>query len=580
MGCFMEFEFNYGISELKKRTSKDYLKTINLLSTNNQEYLSLSANDQKILSLLDRAGKVFDVVYLEQDNKYNLEFLNFLNSEIKKGNQKAKLTKVLFDAQKGMFSPDYEGNEIKLVKGIEQPIGLNFYPDDLEVSVFHKIIEKMLDEKKFAEVKNILSQRTMVRWQGEYLIGIDYVDYFKKEFSIVADYLLQASKLCDKSEKKFSKFLKLQAKALLFPNPKLDAKADVVWAKLVDSKFEFTITRESYDDKLTATIFENENLLSRLKKYNIIPLSKDCLGARVGIVNKSGTQLLFDLKDLNKISQEYMPFKEKYTTLKMSNISAKQTAVDVDLVNLYGNAGEFRAGIVLAQNLPNDDKLSLKLGGGRRNVYHRQIRLSGNNSLVKKLLSKDIAKYYSKEATHLATICHENTHSLGPQSYTLGKYSSIMEEFKADMGIYAFLKEFEKNGVFSEEQTKQIIVSELIDSFLKSKPNLSQAHRVRTVMILNRFLKEKAIVFDSKQKINIDFDKVIELSKTMLSEVVGLQLSASIIEAEKYINKYFKWTKEMQSVAQIKKTHSKYLNGKLTASLSKHLNEKFKIKNV
>ena len=37
------------------------------------------------------------------------------------------------------------------------------------------------------------------------------------------------------------------------------------------------------------------------------------------------------------------------------------------------------------RNLPNDDKLSLTIGGGRRNVYHRQIRLITSEDSRKKL---------------------------------------------------------------------------------------------------------------------------------------------------------------------------------------------------
>ena len=62
-------------------------------------------------------------------------------------------------------------------------------------------------------------------------------------------------------------------------------------------------------------------------------------------------------------------------------------------------------------------------------------------------------KFYKPEADHWAVICHENTHSLGPKNHTLGKYSSIIEEFKADMGMYAFLDEFIESGYFSEQHS-------------------------------------------------------------------------------------------------------------------------------
>lgn len=42
----------------------------------------------------------------------------------------------------------------------------------------------------------------------------------------------------------------------------------------------------------------------------------------------------------------------------------KQTMVDVDLADLEGDYAQCRGGITTAQNLPNNDKLSVKTGGG------------------------------------------------------------------------------------------------------------------------------------------------------------------------------------------------------------------------
>ena len=85
--------------------------------------------------------------------------------------------------------------------------------------------------------------------------------------------------------------------------------------------------------------------------------------------------------------------------------------VDVDLVILAGDVGAYRAGITLAENLPNDDKPSLKIGGGRRNVYHRQIRFTNLTEVQKMLdavLDPEQHKYYDPEADHWFTIGHEN----------------------------------------------------------------------------------------------------------------------------------------------------------------------------
>ena len=163
---------------------------------------------------------------------------------------------------------------------------------------------------------------------------------------------------------------------------------------------------------------------------------------------------------------------------------------------LFGDVGAYRSGITLAENLPNDDKLSLKIGGGRRNVYHRQIRFVSNQTAVQErldeILDKEQHQYYENEANHWFVIGHENGHSLGPDitNSKLGDYRSIIEENKADIISISFVDLLTNLTYYTEEQRKQILVTVLVDNFLKVKPEMSQAHRVRTVM-QNYYLQDK-----------------------------------------------------------------------------------------
>ena len=334
----------------------------------------------------------------------------------------------------------------------------------------------MLKEKKIEEVKNILNQRSIVVRDGEYLKSIDYVDYFKEDFAKMADLFEKASKVSTNAD--FNEYLILQAKALRKADPMLDAEADKKWATLQDTPLELTLTRENYEDELTLTFTENEELKNLLKENGINPVPKDCLGLRVGIINKKGTEDLISIKKYLPLLAKNMPYNTEYEQ-KISEDKekeTKQTMVDVDLVMLAGDCGTYRAGITLAENLPNDDKLSLTIGGGKRNVYHRQIRFISDPDKLQKyldeILDKEQHKDYNNEADHWFTIGHENTHSLGPNrpNDKLGKYSHIIEENKADMGGLAFLDLLTGEGYYTPEQKKQIIVTAVVDTFLKVKP--------------------------------------------------------------------------------------------------------------
>lgn len=570
-----EFEFNLSVEELEKRTHKDYLVTKKMLTPDAKEYLELADGDKEALKHLVKAAYILEKINMQIDCHENLEFKAFLESEIKKGNKQAKLTKILFDAQKGINAIDNMSTIINLAKGIETKAGKGVYPNDLSKEEFHSILSRMLDSGAVEAVKKILTQRSVVERDGVNLIGIDYVDKWAQDFALMADELEKASDVSTNAD--FNEYLKLQAAALRKADPMLDAYADKKWATLQDTPLEFTITRENYEDEMTGTIVENAELSEKLKAHGISPIPKDFLGGRVGIVNKKGTEALMAIKQYLPTLAQNMPYNNEYTQNISTSGNAKQTMVDVDLVAVTGDVGEFRGGITLAENLPNDDKLSLTIGGGRRNVYHRQIRfISDLKKLQERLdaiLDKDQHQFYLDEADHWFTIGHENAHSLGPRegSEKLGKYRNIIEENKADMGSLAFVDLLTELGMYTEEQRKQIIVTTIADNFLKSKPTLSQAHRVRTVMQNKYFAERGAYDLTADGKIHVNIDKVVPIAKEMLAEIVRIQIDGDFAKAEKYVMDNFVWTENMEVIAQKLQKINKTLNGQVESKLAEKL---------
>lgn len=570
-----EYELNLSLEELEKRTHKDYLVTKTMLKEDSEEYTSLADGDKQALKHLVKAACILEKINKQIDNVHNLPFEEYLNKEIANGNKRAELTKILYDAQKGVCALDRESNIIELAKNVHATLGKGAYPEDLRKEEFQQIVLKMLKSGKIEEVRTMLNQRSVVERSGEELVAIDYIDKFKEDFAKMADELEQASKVSTNAD--FNEYLELQAKALRTADPMLDAYADKKWATLQDTPLEFTITRENYSDELTESVIENEELKTLLEQHNITPIGKDFLGGRVGIINKKGTESLLKVKKFLPLMADNMPFKDEYVQNISPDKESKQTMVDVDLVTVSGDVGEFRAGITLAENLPNDDKLSLTIGGGRRNVYHRQIRLITSEDSRKKLqerldeiLNKEQHKYYNDEADHWFTIGHENAHSLGPNSGTeaLGKYKSIIEENKADITSLAMLDVLEQNGMYSKEEKEQIIVTYAADNMLKSRPTLSQAHRVRSVMQNYYFLKEGAIEISADGVLTVNIEKMIPTAQKMLKEIIRIQIDGDFNKGEKYVLENFQWTPEMELVAEKIKKVSKSLNGKVEEPLA------------
>ena len=574
-----DYKLNLSMEELQKRTHKDYLTTKKMLAPDAPEYLNLADGDKQALKHLVKAAVVLDKINMQLDNPHNLPFKEYLEKEIAKGNEQAKLTKILFDAQKGVCALDRESNMIELAKGVSERAGKGIYPQDLEKDEFHAILIKMLKEGKVDEVAKILNQRSVVERNGDELVATDYIDKFKDDFAYMADELEKASEVS--TNKDFNEFLKLQAAALRKADPMLDAYADKKWATLQDTPLEFTITRENYSDEMTETVVENPELKALLDEHGIVPVAKDFLGGRVGIINKKGTDAILGVKNYLPLMAKNMPFNDKYEQNISPDKESKQTMVDADLVAVTGDVGEFRAGITLAENLPNDDKWSItKLDGGRRNVYHRQIRLITSEDAKEKMqkrlnatLNPELHKFYNDEADHWFTVGHENGHSLGPKSGTegLGKYKSIIEENKADMISLAMVDVLTEAGMYTPEQRNQIIVTYAVDNMMMSKPTMSQAHRVRSVMQNYYFIKEGAIKISPEGVLDVDIEKMVPTAKKMLEEIIQVQLSGDFTTGEKYVLDNFVWTPEMDKMAENIKSVSKTLNGRVESPLADEL---------
>lgn len=548
------FEINLDEDKLDKMINEQMMP-VNMVDADFEGYKNLSEGDKKALNHLIKAAKIINDVALEQDHPLNRKLKKALEEDAKT-NQHAKKALKIFNSLNGVCGLNgLDAEPIEIFKGVHGYKGRNFYPTDLSVSEFHDILFKMLKAGKDGEVAKIVSNRTMVRRNGEELKAIDYTEYFAKEFSEVANELEVAAFYS--TDKNFNEFLSWQAQALIQNNEEMDMLADKHWADLQNTPLEFTVSRENYDDEMTPTIFENDELKSLLEEKNIAVNPKDMIGARVGIINHKGTELILTFKKLMANLAKLMPYNDKYEQKVNSGDDVKQTMVDVDLVTLQGDYAQCRGSITTAQNLPNDDKLAVKTGGGRRNVYHRQVRMSGDKERTKRLLDtlleKEFHQYYDEEAEHIFVIGHENGHSLGPDSSyknALGVYHHIIEENKADVVSIAMMPEYVKAGVIDDIMLKKIYVTWIMRMLLKAKPQQIQPHRVGDLIHFNWLVQHGVIIITPENKITLDLTKMKSAMSKILDKTIEIQLSKSAAKAKEFIDTNSEWSTLHDYIAQ------------------------------
>ena len=117
---------------------------------------------------------------------------------------------------------------------------------------------------------------------------------------------------------------------------------------------------------------------------------------------------------------------------------------------------------------------------------------------------------------------------------------------------------------------KSVIITAVVDTFLKVKPTLSQAHRVRTVM-QNYYLFKRGAYDIIDGKIHVNIDKAVPAANEMLAEIIRVQIDDDINKAEKYVTDNFVWTDEMQLIGDKLQKENKELNGKLETELADKL---------
>lgn len=571
--CFCGKNYRIGLTtaELVDRTMPEQLTEIKLLTPKSPQYTNLEKGDQLALIHLVKAANIIDNIELQLDDENNIPFRNYLIREITKGNSAAVRTKKLFDAQRGIFAQDKLFQHYSLAYGMSQNPGRGVYPRDLDVVEFHETLREMLENGMDEEVKQLLTQRNVVVRDGKYLKGIDYVDRFKNEFNAVAKHLEDAAKLSTNED--FNEYLRLQAAAFKKADPMLDAKADIKWATLQDTPLDFTVSRENYEDKFTQTIAENEELSQMLKERGITPIPKDFLGCRVAIVDKDGTDFLKRAKAFMPVLAQMMPHNDEYTQVVKTD-SNKQTSVDLDLVTVTGDLGASRGKLSVANNLPNNDKLALKLGGGCRNAYHKQMRFDKKQlfEVYTSLIENSSKKYINGNCMHYFVVGHENAHTLGPKDVkNLGKYRNIIEENKADVAAIAFIDKLTELGLYTKQERDGILLYFIAQNFLPAKPDMTIAHRVRQVMQAKYFGENDAYNITKDGKIKVNIEKVVPTAQKMLNEIIRIQVDDNYDAAEKFVEKYFKWTPEMEQISKKLRTGSASLNSTLSTPLADYL---------
>jgi len=489
----------------------------------NTDTAFLTAEERQVVNLLNRAANLMSKIYLRQSFAANPE----VRAQIA-GLDDARRAQLLdkFDAFFGPWDPIEEDKPF--FGTMARPEGAGFYPVDLTKEEFEAYVAAHPDQKD-----SLTSPYTVVRREGDRLVGVPYSVAYREWLEPAAKLLEQAAEITGNASLK--RFLALRAQAFRTDDY---FQSELAWMDLKDTPIEVAIgPYEVYTDRLQGR--------------------KTAFEAFVTLRDPEESRALDIYKGQLRAMEANLPVEERYKNFKRGFESPLSVADQV-----HGGGDNVPGVQTIAFNLPNDERVREAKGAKKvilDNVlgakYDRILKPMGSLVLVPEQAG-DVTKRYM----FLETLFHELSHSLGPGSITvngrkttvdqeLKELGSGFEEAKADvMGAYNILFMMDK-GVLPKAERKQIRATYVAGLFRAMRFGAQEAHG-RGAAMQYRFLREKnALEWDAAAgRFRIDEGKIDGAIRELVAAIVRLQGNGDYAGTRAFLERYAVIDAEAQQV--------------------------------
>ena len=154
---------------------------------------------------------------------------------------------------------------------------------------------------------------------------------------------------------------------------------------------------------------------------------------------------------------------------------------------------------------------------------------------------------------------------------SLGDYGDAVEEAKADLGSILMSDYFVKVGKYTQQQMDEIMLTWAAGLLSQEPPSKAQAHAVRRVAQYNYMRCCGAIEFEVNGKLKVNKDKLVPAAKSMLTEIIKLQLAGDANAANEFFDKWFVWTAEQEYASKILKSMKPKIYKKMNPVLANEI---------
>jgi hypothetical protein len=405
------------------------------------------------------------------------------------------------------------------------PPGRGFYPEGLTRAQVEQYVKDHPEKRD-----EIYSSTTVVRWQGDQLVGLPYHIAYRSFLEPAARDLREAAKLS--SDPAFANFLRLSADALLNDDY---FKSDLAWLDLKDPKFDVIFAPyETYDDGLLGV--------------------KATYGAAVLVRNEEESRKLAlfqkyvaDIQDALPLAPEDRPSKRGLET-------------PMEVMDAPYRAADLRHGYqAVADNLPNDPRVHEQKGS--KKIFFKNFMDARVNyvilPLAQYIMLPEQASKASGEGYLLSTIMHEMAHGLGPAyartasgkvtiREAIGPAYPGLEEAKADVVGMFGLQWLVDHGVLPKERLEEYYASYVAGIFRTVRFGAGEAHGRAQMMEFNYLSERGAIKRQASGRYAIDYAAMPTALADLAKELLDIEATGSRERAESWFRKYDVMPAELQ----------------------------------
>lgn len=511
----------------------------------------MDPRDQQALDHLLVAANALDRVYLDQMHTQNKQAKASLKQRAARGDRTAQKAQKIFASFNGLEGRDLYAKTnvpMPLFKGLSYADGRALFPEGASAQKIARYLKSHP-----AEASALLATNTVVRKEGKALRTVPYSIAYATDLVCAAREMTKAARAT--THEGLSRYLLWQAKALVNDSD-VEAvySADKHWAELEGSPILFTVSRESYHDMMTPAIAAMPSLQQVLADYGVDPKPKDLIGVHVGLPNAESARMIALFRQAYPTYASQMPLADKWAGMTGRCMPTQMD--DLDLVALTGDCGNVANGIYYAQNLPNEDKLWVRLGGAGRLLFNRQVwKAIGTAGSKNPLLLVDPSQHhlFDPDAFFMFLLGHEGGHSMGvtmtldgrDKCSSLGAYGSAIEEMKADLAALFLTDKLYRDGKLTQRQAESLYLVWAATELPMAKPDISLPHRIRSIMQLNYFREKGAIQFEAGRKLSVRPDLFPGATNALLQECLVMQIEGDAARVNAFAEKYGAWNEAM-----------------------------------